>query len=112
MSDAATQTALLQIFDRLGNIDGRMSGIEDRLDAGSRRHEEFSQQIAELDAKVEPVTALKTTVEGMQPIVENYQRATWVGAGIMLAFGAVCGFVGFFWSEFRTLITIALGGKH
>lgn len=112
MSDAATQAALLQIFDRLGNIDGRMSGIEDRLDAGSRRHEEFSQQIAELDAKVEPVGSLRNTVEGMQPIVENYRRATWIGTGIVLSFGSICGFLGFFWNEIRTAISIAFGGKH
>lgn len=111
MVDAATQQALHQIFDRLGNIDGQMKGINSRLDAGGKRHEEFSQQLADLDAKVDQLPALKETVDKMQPIAENWKRAQWVGSGIVLAVGSICGFLGMFWTDIRAAITLAFGGK-
>jgi hypothetical protein len=109
MMDDATeidiQRSLREIFERLGGIDAKLA-------EGSKRHIEFSQQIAELDAKVAAVETLQTTIDKIQPIADNWRRATWVGTGIVLSFGAICGFLGLFWNEIRTAIAIAFGGKH
>lgn len=68
--DAATQVALRQIFDRLGNIDGRLA-------AGARRHDEFAFNLATIDEKVDAFAGRIITVEANVARIPVIEKAVW-----------------------------------
>lgn len=88
------QTLLLEIFERLGGIDAK-------LEAGQLTHDEFRADIKELKAQSAKFDKAAAVVDGMKPIVDDYQKSKYKAAGVMLAittistgFGASLGFIG------------------
>lgn len=95
------EVALRKIFERLGSIDAR-------LDAGSRRHDDFNERMERIEKKIEPLPAIAETVKEMKPIVADYKLSRSMMAGIMLALTTIAGGLGFFTSELKALFF----GRH
>ncbi len=70
MADAETRRALNQIFDRLGLIDGR-------LEAGARRHDEFSRNLSAIDGKVDGFGDRIGKVEANAARIPVIEKAVW-----------------------------------
>lgn len=99
MSDR--DTLMLEIFERLGSID-------ERLKAGSKRHDEFAARMSKIEEKIEPLPSVVETVKNMKPIVDDYQQSRNKMAGVVLACTTIAGGIGFFASELKGLFL----GRH
>lgn len=102
--EQAIHAALRSIENRLGKMDAK-------LDAGQRRHDGFAADIKGLQDAVKPLPDLCKTVEGIQPIVEDYKRSRNVFTGVVLAVSTALGGLVFWGTEIKAFARLVLFGK-
>jgi hypothetical protein len=69
-ADPTIQTALRHIYDRLGGIDAK-------LESGSKRHEEMSRGIADIDGKFDVLSDRIGKVETIAARIPVIEPAVW-----------------------------------
>lgn len=80
MSEATTNTLLLNILTEIGDIKGDIGGIKEQLKNGSEKHKEFTEQLNmiyrrtdDIEDKVLSVETVLRPEEG-QTVVERIQK--------------------------------------